>query len=392
MIEENIENNKYEYVTNTIRLKNICKEIKNNTEIIALDTEFIRKTTYFPILCLVQISYFDKNRNIKNYVIDTLQDNLDLTYFYKSILNNSKIKKVIHSFSQDLEALNFRHNIKINNLEDTQIMAEFCGLGSNLGYSKLVGKILGIDYVKNKNIQHSNWKKRPLTDSQKIYAANDVIFLVSLYNKLLEKLKEIGNYEYYSNEIKHILKYRNKNFVINTSWRKMKFNLNNRDLNYSFLLKELCKWREEKAIANNLIRNFIIEDNALEEVAKLRPRSQKNFDEIFRYSVYNINISREYKQEIVNIVNEFITNLDPKYDNLLYYTNEKHFIYKDLLDKIYLQIKTIADNKKISINATINKTDIIALIMKYENKKNILYGWKNELFGYIFEENKIKNL
>ncbi len=389
MIEENIENNKYEYVINTDRLKNICKEIKNNTEVIALDTEFIRKTTYFPILCLVQISYFDKNGNIKNFVIDALQDNLDLTYFYKSILNNCKIKKIIHSFSQDLEALNFRHDIKINNLEDTQIMAEFCGFGSNLGYSKLVEKVLGINYKKNENIQHSNWKKRPLTDSQKIYAANDVIFLISIYNGLLKELKEIGNYEYYNNEIEHILKYKNKNFVINNSWRKMKFNLNNRSLNYSFLLKELCKWREEKAIANNVIRNFIIEDNVLEEIAKLRPKTQKSFNEIFTYSNYNVNISKEYKQEIVNIVSEFNKNLDPQYDELLYYTNEKHFIHKNILDKIYLKIKMIADSRKISINTTINKTDIIALIMKYENKKNILYGWKNELFGNIFEENNI---
>lgn len=380
-----MENCEYEYVTNTDRLKGICKEIKNNAEIIALDTEFIRKTTYFPILCLVQISYFDKNFGAKNFIIDALQDNLDLTYFYKSILNNCEIKKIIHSFSQDLEALNFKHNIKMNNLEDTQIMAEFCGFDSNLGYSKLVREVLGINFVKNKNIQHSNWKKRPLTDSQKIYAANDVIYLISVYEKLLEKLKNIGNYEYYTNEIDHILKYRDRDFVINNSWRKMKFNLNNKSLNYAFLLKELCKWREEKAITTNLIRNFVIEDNVLEEIVKLKPKTQKKFNEIFTYSKYNVNISKEYKQEIVNIIVEFDKHLDPKYDNLLYYTNEKHFVNRDLLDKIYCEIKEIAAEKQISLNITVNKTDIIALIMGYKEKKDVLYGWKKDLFGNVFE-------
>lgn len=380
--------NSYKYINETKQLENMCIELVENTNIIALDTEFIRKSTYYPVLCLIQINYYTKDGISKNFIVDTLNKKINLTCFYKLVLNNDKIKKVIHSFGQDIEALNYISNTKINNVDDTQVMAEFCFCDSNLSYSNLAEQILNIDFTKNKNIQVSNWKRRPLSEKQKKYAVNDVIYLIPIYKVLLEKLKNSGNYKHYLDEVNFQLN-KNKKYMLKNSWKKIKFDFDNQNLNYVFLLKELCKWRENEAIRNNTIRGNIVANGVLEEIAKFRPRTQEKFKEIFTYSKYKFNLSRVQKQEILDIVNEFCKYLDPKYDNILYYTNEKHFIYKDLLNSIYEKIKKIAEKHKISMSLTINKTDIIALIMNYEDENNILYGWKKELFGDIFKD--IKN-
>lgn len=377
--------NNYDYITTIKELKSICKDIKNSTDIIAIDTEFIRRYTYYPILCLIQVNYFSKELNsTRNVIIDALSYDIKLDSFFK-ILSNKKIKKVIHSFTQDIDALFFSKKIKLNNVDDTQVMAEFCGLGSNLGYATLIEKVLNIDFIKDKKTQHSNWKKRPLSSVQKKYAVEDVVYLIPIYRSLLDKVQLSNNYEYYINEIKYILKFKDKNHLINNAWRKIKFDLNNKCLDYILLVKELCKWREKKAINENIIRTLILSDNVLEKVAEFKPKTLKEFNNIFYNDLAAINITRKDKKELLEIINTFIKVSNSSYKHTIFYTNEKHFLYKNLLDILYNNIKKIADEHQISINVTINKTDIIALIMKYEYKKNILYGWKYKLFNSLFK-------
>ena len=174
-------------IDNNEELKNVCNYIKNNIDVLALDTEFIRKNTYFPDLCLIQIAYYVKSE-LTIYLIDTTNKELELKYFFK-ILNSRKIKKIIHSSSQDLEAfIGIKGCRKINNLEDTQLMCEFCG-DEQLSYSNTVTKYMSIiNFEKDKNIQVSDWKKRPLTEEQIKYARNDVFYLIDLYNILFKIL------------------------------------------------------------------------------------------------------------------------------------------------------------------------------------------------------------
>lgn len=378
--------NQYKYVNSSEQLLDMCEEIEKNAKIIALDTEFIRKNTYYPILCLIQINYYDENNSAKNFVIDVLEKNLELDIFYKTILNNQNIKKVIHSFSQDLEALATRENFKIKNVDDTQLMAEFCYCNTNLSYSHLAEQILQIEFKKSSSTQKSNWKKRPLSEKQKKYAAEDVIFLIPIYKILEEKLKKIDNYNLYMSEVEHQIKIKDKEYILNNVWKRMKFNCNKKNLNYVFLLKELCSWREKKAMEANVPRFNIMENSVLEEIVKFKPKTIKKFSEIFTYSGHNINLSREMKREIINIILDFDAHFDPTYEEIIFYASESHFIYKELLEKIYEEIKVIVETRRISLNLAINKCDIIALIMKYENKENILYGWKDEVFGDVFKK------
>ena len=104
-------------------------------QVIFIDTEFIKQKEYFSTLSIIQLSFFN-GQIIKNCIIDVLAENFCLDSFFE-ILSNEKIKKIFHSCSQDLEALYFISKKMPVGIEDTQVMAEFCGMKSNLSYYSL---------------------------------------------------------------------------------------------------------------------------------------------------------------------------------------------------------------------------------------------------------------
>ena len=128
-------------ITKQNQLLEIC-DLINEHKITAIDTEFIRETTYLPILCLIQINVAGNC-----HIIDTLA-NLDLEPFFE-ILNNPQIIKILHSSRQDVEILlqNFPGKIAPQSLFDTQIMAALCGLGLTISYGNLAKNLFKKGYV-----------------------------------------------------------------------------------------------------------------------------------------------------------------------------------------------------------------------------------------------------
>ena len=373
-----------EYIEDVEKLNIACKYIKKSTNIIGIDTEFIRKHTYYPILCLVQVVFFDTNiKKNKIFVIDTIKIK-NIENFLK-ILNSTKIKKIFFSFSQDIDAfLYLMKNKKIHNVDDVQIMMEFCSYNTNIGYANCVKKILNISFTKNKALQVSNWERRPLKQEQIDYAVSDVIYLIPMYNYLYKLLVENSNYNYYTNEVKYILKSKNTDELIKHSWKKLKFILHKKSLTYVLLMKELCKWRENKAIEQNKIRHLILTDNSLELLSQHKPTTIKELKSIYSNNLDLINLTKIHKYELLEIINNFVKQNGNLYDNDIFYTTEKGFPDKTLLNDIYKQITQISNKLNISPTRTINKMEIMLLLTKYETKRNILYGWKYDIFKYIF--------
>lgn len=374
-------------IDNNKSLRKLCYDIRNNSNgIVGIDTEFIRKFTYYPLLCIIQVVYFSKieNKNVKD-IIDVLAPDLNLKPFF-NILKDSKIKKIIHSCSQDIEALNFLNKIKIKNLDDTQIMAEFCGYKKNIGYTDAVNSILGIDFKKNKNTRISNWKKRPLAKRQLKYALNDVEYLIELYDKLLKQVKEYDNYEYYCSEMKYFLKFKEQKFVLKHLLNKVGFMVHKKSMNYVQLVEKLLIWREEKAITSNIIRHKILTDRSIGVIADTKPKDLKELKEIFKGRNDLINLKKVYKAEILAVINLFLTENKHKYANKIYYTNEVGFKQKSKLNCIYNKIGKFAIKRHINIHRLLSKRDIISLLMHYNGEKEILYGWKYDLLAGVIDD------
>jgi ribonuclease D len=349
--------------------------------VVGLDTEFIRQKTYYPILCLVQGIFVRPDGIEEIFVVDVLEKDINLEPLI-DILKNGNIKKIIHSFSQDLDALQFFLGPgKINNIEDTQVMAEFCGLEYSIGYLGAVGVITGENLTKNKSLQTSNWRRRPLTKKQLAYACDDVKYLLRLYDELHRKVCECGNYEFYRNEIEHLQRHGEKEQMVVGSWKRLKLKIHKKTMGRALLIKALASWRETRAIESNRIRNLVLKDSALLVIARVRPETPEDMKKLYQTNSEVLNMKKIHRVEILELVKQFVANC--RCGDEPYYTVEMGFEYREELDCLYSEIATTARSRHICPDRVINKTDLIALLMGYEDRKNILYGWKSELLAEL---------
>lgn len=249
------------WVETNEQLDKICQEIQN-TEIIALDTEFVRERSFYPKLGLLQL--FD-GQNV--YLIDPLAIS-DFEPFI-AILKSPHILKVLHACSEDLEVFQHTFNILPEPLLDTQIMSSFLGLGTSIGFSKLVKNYCQIEI--DKSSSRTNWLARPLNEKQLQYAASDVWYLLPVYHKLNA---ELANTNWQDAVIEECNALKQKKLIETDTEKSYKKISNAWQLNPQQLsvLQLLEKWRIEEAKKRNLALNFIVKEQALWQIAKIQPK------------------------------------------------------------------------------------------------------------------------
>lgn len=377
------------YIDNTEDLVNICNEIVANTNIIALDTEFIKQKEYFPTLSIIQLSFFN-GQIIKNCIIDVLAENFCLDSFFE-ILSNEKIKKIFHSCSQDLEALYFISKKIPVGIEDTQVMAEFCGMKPNLSYKDLVKDTLKVVIEKSKKVQTSDWLQRPLSEKQLNYAIGDVDYLLEMYIYLAQQLDKNKTFKYYKAEMNE--RY-GKNMIqnlINNSWKKMRFKLGNKTNIYMIILKRLCILREKIAMEENVIKSSILPDNFFKVLLTEQPKTIAELNEVFADDVEIMNKSKDIKRIFLKEYNAILEQI--KSENI----EEKPYITelknRSLLQKLEeMNDYIIAKCKQLDINPEVvqNKGDLIAFLTDSEKIEDLFAKWKIELFGKRLKEIKAR--
>ena len=140
--------------------------------VVALDTEFTRQTTYYPILSIIQVAVKVSPKKKESFIVDCMTD-INLTDLF-AVIADPKIIKILHSCAQDLQIFHRKSSLLPQSIVDTQLMANFCGYGFNIGYSALVDRIC--DWQLDKEQQRSDWQSRPLSAKQIEYALLDVFF------------------------------------------------------------------------------------------------------------------------------------------------------------------------------------------------------------------------
>src|SRR6187455_3785918 len=172
-----------EPVTTTKELAAACTRLAKH-DFITVDTEFLRETTYFPILCVAQMASADEA-----VVVDAQAEGLDLAPFFK-LMANEKVLKVFHAARQDIEIVWHRAKIIPHPVFDTQVAAMVLGYGDSISYDQLVQRITG-DAL-DKSHRFTDWSRRPLTQEQITYAISDVTHLRDVYQSLTEDLQKRG--------------------------------------------------------------------------------------------------------------------------------------------------------------------------------------------------------
>ncbi|MBL8550824.1 MAG: ribonuclease D [Hyphomonadaceae bacterium] len=229
----------------------------------AVDTEFLRETTYWPKLCLIQVAAPGVEA-----IIDPLSAELDLKPFL-DVLALPSVTKVFHAARQDLEIfLNLMGQLPAP-VFDVQIAAMACGLGDSIAYDALVEALLKRKI--DKSHRFTDWSRRPLSEAQLAYALADVTHLRDLYPALRERLAKDGREEWISEEKAALLDPDAYDTNPENAWRRLKLRKWNAD--YVAALRAVAAWREKRAQERNVPRARILKDDALQELAEQRPKS-----------------------------------------------------------------------------------------------------------------------
>ena len=351
-------------------LKKFCKKCINE-KVLAIDTEFIRENTYYPILCLIQIA-----SNSFSAVIDPLSE-IDLQPVWE-ILSNQNILKVFHAGRQDIEIF-FNLTGKIPTpVYDTQIAAMFCGLGDQVSYDGLVNNFLKLTI--SKESQFSNWLQRPLTNNQIDYALSDVNYLIKIYPLIKETIKKTNREDWVEKELACLSN--KKIYDINPIeiWNKIKIKNPKREI--LNILKYLAEWREIECKKRNIPRNRLIRDEILVTLSQLKPT---NIFSIKKIRGIPKSLNDKDLNKILKII-KFSYEIEPEKWPKIPKQRKKINVNKASLDLLKLLL-TYCSQKTGLAEKLIADADELRLILDGQMKDlEVFKGWRNEIFGKYVDQ------
>lgn len=256
-------------ITETSELARLTEALAGD-RFVTVDTEFIRDSTYWPKLCLIQIAGAEEEA-----IIDPLANGLDLAPFY-TLMANTEVIKVFHAARQDLEI--FFHDVGTlpAPMFDTQVASMVCGFGDQVGYETLVRKVL--DQGVDKSSRFTDWSRRPLTPKQLDYALADVTHLRPIYEYLEARIEKDARHHWMEQEVSILLDPATYQLDPVNSWKRLKIRSGSKQ--HVAILMQVAAWREREAQRRNVPRNRVIKDDALMEIAAHAPKGPDDINNL----------------------------------------------------------------------------------------------------------------
>jgi ribonuclease D len=247
-------------ITASDELAEVCAQMARHP-FVTVDTEFLRETTYYPLLCVAQIAGPEDAK-----VIDALAEGIDLAPFFE-LMADEKVVKVFHAARQDVEIVwNMAKTIP-HPIFDTQVAAMVLGYGDSIAYDQLVQKITGDSL--DKSHRFTDWTRRPLSDAQIAYALSDVTHLRAVYAKLAADLDKRGRAEWVEAEMNVLTSPDTYRAEPERAWERLKSRVRKpREL---AVLIEVAAWREREAQTRDVPRARVLKDEVLGDLAVQAP-------------------------------------------------------------------------------------------------------------------------
>ena len=347
-------------ILNNGQLKQFYQKSQKD-KIIAIDTEFHRINTYYPKLCLIQISNLSQS-----IILDPIDFQLDFELIEK-IIYNEKIKKIFHSGSQDIEILFNLFGRIPKNIQDTQICLMPLGYDNSASYAKACMDFLKIRISKEN--QFIDWRVRPLSKDKIEYAINDVKFLIPLYRKIMSNLKKLNRVSWIENMHEKIFDKNNFKKKAEKAWEKIKFNPKNE---YELeILKKLSFIRESFAIKRNKPPKRCFDNKVLIKLCKfqLKLKERQNALKSIKCSELEIAVKKCLNQPFANEKSKlFEEKLSLKKKKILEFA-------KKLLER---------KSKELNIHPSLiaNKSELEKIV---QGDDRIIRNWKYEIFSEEYE-------
>ena len=340
---------------------------------IGVDTEFIRERTYWPTLCLIQITSSLSNPQ-KAVLIDPFS-NLDLSPF-QALLAASHITKVIHSARQDIEIFWHEwHTLPIT-FFDTQVAAMVCGLGDGIGYGSLVKSLFDCEIEKDS--QYTDWTRRPLTEKQITYAKADVTHLLPAFDLLSKQLSDLNRWDWMADDLATLLNPQTYSIDPQHAW--LRIHTHRQKPQNLALLQDICAWREVNATQLNVNRGRLLRDECILKIGLSLPKTIEEFQALADSNTLTSILAEELfalYQTALKKPKDLWPEA-PKKHVLSIPARQRLGILRDRLNEI-------AQNLNVPDRLIAPKHDLIALAMDHRKDNRILTGWRFEVFGHMVD-------
>lgn len=354
-------------ITTTAELAETCSDFAKY-DFVTVDTEFLRETTFWPILCLIQIA-----GPKDECIVDPMAEGIDLAPFFE-LMGDEGVVKVFHAARQDVEIVHNLGGLIPKPLFDSQVAAMVCGYGDSIAYNQLVSRITGGEI--DKSSRFTDWSRRPLTEKQLNYALADVTHLRDVYLKLKSQLEEQGRTSWVDEEMKVLTTVETYDLPVEKAWRRLKMRVRKpRDL---AVMQAVAQWREQSARDRNIPRGRVIKDDAIYEVAQQHPRDEKALGRL-RALPRGFEKSRHTEGLLAAIDSAHAIDVDdlpqvPRPSRSPEGTGAATELLKVLL-------KTIAEQHGVASKVIANADDLEKIAADDDADVAALSGWRLELFG-----------
>jgi ribonuclease D len=365
----------YEILTQTAELNAFCASA-NQGDALAVDTEFVRTRTLYPQLGLIQL--YDGKRLV---LVDPQQ--IDDFSSLITLLTNPKITKVLHSCSEDLETFWQAFKIMPTPIFDTQVAASLLGMGTSLGYAKLVEMMLNVQVDKGES--RTDWLARPLSTEQCAYAANDVLYLWQLFPQLIEDTIARQKYTWVVEEIAALAQKKQSQMPLEYAYLNISHNwqLSGKSL---LILQRLAAWRMQVARDKDMSINFVVREQNLVEIARKQPSSKAALSTIPGINHHEI---RFHAQAMLNIVAECQTSPAEQYPPCVERLTDFP-LFKKVSSAVKLCCARVAQTYNIPLEVVGSKKQVNQLIAWcwFERDEttllgllpDLISGWRQPLF------------
>ena len=336
---------------------------------ITVDTEFLRETTYYPKLCLIQIAGADEA-----VLIDPMAPGMDLAPFFE-LMADQNVLKVFHAARQDFEILIQLSGAVPTPVIDTQIAAMVCGFGDQVGYEAIVRKLVGASI--DKSSQFTDWSRRPLTSKQALYAVSDVTHLRVVYEKLQAMLHETGREGWLDDEIETLTSPETYRVEPEESYKRIKARIQNKK-QFGVLIS-IAAWREREAQTRNVPRGRVLKDEAVAEIAIQMPQKPESINELRLVSKGTANSSMG--AAILKAVAHGLAR-DPKtIPDFKGRGDEMSAAQQAAAEVLKLALKVACETENVAPKLLASASDIDAVAIDDNADVPLLHGWRREVFG-----------
>jgi ribonuclease D len=354
-------------LTTTAAVAAFCEQAQGQP-FVAVDTEFMRETTYWPKLCLIQAATPSVDA-----VIDPLAPDIDLSPFL-ALMADQTIEKVFHAARQDVEIFSNLGAIPTP-LFDTQIAGMAAGFGEQIAYDALVRQMLKIDL--DKSSRFTDWARRPLSEAQLVYALADVTHLAKLYPMLRGRLEDTGRLAWVTEEMRAMTDPALYDVEPENAWKRLR--PRRHTAKYLSVFRAVAAWRERTAQLRDQPRGRILKDEAIDELATQAPLDADGLDRL--RSVPKGFSGSRFGPELLEAIREAVRNADTYAPQIVRNAVPATPAAGAVVELLKVLLKARAEDADVASKLIATVSDLEKIANDDNADTPALQGWRREAFG-----------